>query len=118
MAQLLGGQSSRVSGTCCSRHRAVWKCTQHAPAPSRMREKTAPVTAAMEAPPMSGLVRSRLSLQQRKLGAVGEWRSPAAEAGGRRRQAPYDQASTRGTQSLKITASSRGLPQTWRSRQA
>jgi hypothetical protein len=33
------------------------------PAPMTIREKTAPVTAAMEAPLMSGLVRSRLLLQ-------------------------------------------------------
>ena len=45
------------------------------PAPRRMREKTAPVTAAMDAPPMSGLVRSRLSLQ----GGVGRGRRTLLE---------------------------------------
>jgi hypothetical protein len=44
-----------------------------APAPMVIRENTAPVTAAMEAPLMSGLVRPRLSLQKRSRQVQGQW---------------------------------------------
>ena len=54
LLQVSGARSDRRPGT---------EQTMRSPAPRRMREKTAPVTAAMDAPPMSGLVRSRLSLQ-------------------------------------------------------